>query len=43
MADVGREVSDGLAARPTVMGGGVAVPARELKHGVWEATSRVNL
>ena len=35
MADVGRAVCVGLAARPSVMGGGVAEPASELKQGVW--------
>lgn len=35
MAEVGRDEWVGLAARPRVMGGGVAEPARELKQGVW--------
>ena len=43
MADVGRDVSVGLADMPAVMGGGVAVMVSELKHGVCEAISRVNL
>ena len=54
-AEVGREESVGLAARPAVMGGGplllvtsvtvaeAARAARELKQGVWWARGRVNL
>jgi len=43
MAEVGRRVSVGMAARPAVSGGGVIFSRRLLKQGVWDWMAVVNL